>query len=192
MNIIIMGPPASGKGTISSKLSKDMELYHINTGDILRNEQSKGTKLGLLATRIIDKGGYMPDDIMIPLVRECIINSSDDNGRIFDGFPRTKEQAKQLHAFMTIRKEPIDVVIFLQTSKQTALERMKQRAETEGRADDNEQSMVNRWNEFEQKTLPLIEYFSKLGLIRIVDANDTKESVHKQVLDIIEEITERP
>lgn len=184
-----MGAPSSGKGTLCARIAQEREFHHINTGQILRDEQVKGTKLGLMAARIINVGGYMPDEIMIPIVRECVISSSEAKGRLFDGFPRTKEQAKQLHAFMTLRKEPISIVIFLNVSKQNSIDRMKKRAETEGREDDNEQAMVNRWNEFEQKTLPLLEYFSKFGLIRPVDANGSKDSVHQQVAGIINEMT---
>ena len=188
MNIIIMGAPSSGKGTICSRISQELGFHHINTGQILRDEQAKGSKLGLMAARIINVGGYMPDEIMIPIVRECVINSSEAGGRLFDGFPRTKEQAKHLHAFMLMRKEPISAVIFLNVNKQNAIDRMRKRAESEGRADDNEQAMVNRWHEYEEKTLPLVEYFSNFGLMRSVDANATKESVYDQVTAIIDEL----
>jgi len=192
MNIIIMGAPFSGKGTLCTRISQERSFYHINTGQILRDEQAKGTKLGLMATRIINVGGYMPDELMIPIVRECVINSENASGRLFDGFPRTKEQAKQLHAFMTLRKEPIAAVIFLNMTKNTAMDRMHTRAESEGRADDNEQAMVNRWSEYEQKTLPLIEYFAKFGLIHTVDADGSKESVYEQANAIIEELIVAP
>lgn len=187
-NIVIMGLPAAGKGTLCQRLSEQYGFEHISTGEILRSEQAKGTKLGNMATRVIDSGGYMPDDIMIPMLKERVIASDNAVGFLFDGFPCTKEQAKHLHAFLFMRKQPIASVIFLDVKKNVAVERLLKRATIENRPDDTESAIVNRWNEYEQKTLPLIDYFSKLGLIETVDANGTTDHSHAQASVIIDRI----
>lgn len=185
-NIVIMGMPGAGKGTVCHRLAEQYGFEHLSTGEILRDEQARGTKLGNMATRVIDSGGFMPDDIMIPMVKEHIIASENQVGFLFDGFPRTKEQAKHLHAFLFMRKQPIVSVVFLDVKKHIAVERLLKRAAIENRPDDTEQAIVNRWNEYENKTLPLIDYFSKLGLIERVDANGTPENAYALVSNIVD------
>lgn len=180
--------PSAGKGTLCARLAQKYGFQHISTGQILRDEQAKGSKLGKMATRIIDSGGYMPDDIMIPMVKECIISSDNPNGFLFDGFPRTKEQAKHLHAFLFTRKQPIDSVLFLDVKKNIAIDRILKRAAIENRPDDTKEAIAHRWHEYEKKTLPVVEFFSKFGLIRPLDANAPKDEVYQQAVDIIEEL----
>ncbi len=177
-HIIIMGPPFAGKDTIASLLVKNFGLHQIGTGKILREEQEAGTKIGRMADRLINSGGFIPDDVIIPMVKDRIIKYDGNVGLLFNGFPRTKEQAKQLHGFLHMRKSPIKGVIYLSAQENILKERMLHRAKTEGRADDNEQAFINRMNEYHSKTAPLLEFFAKLGLIHRIDSNDPVDEVY--------------
>lgn len=187
-NIIVMGMPAAGKGTVCAALAKEFGFAHLSTGEVLRAEQAAGTKLGLMAKRLIEAGNFMPDHIMIPLVKEVVVKSTNTVGTLFDGFPRTKEQAKQLHVFLYQRKQPISAVIFLDVSKKVAVERLLKRAQTEGRADDTEEVISNRWGHYNSKTMPVVSYFSKLGMIKPVPADGTPEEVYEQVRGFVKEM----
>ena len=184
-NIVVMGMPAAGKGTICAMLAKEFGFAHLSTGEVLRAEREAGTKLGLMAKRIIDAGNFMPDHIMIPMVKEAVVKSTNTVGILFDGFPRTKEQAKQLHVFLYQRKQPISTVIFLDVSKKVAVERLLKRAQSEGRADDTEETIGNRWGHYNSKTMPVINYFSKMGMIKPVPADGTPEEVYEQVRGVV-------
>lgn len=184
-NIIIMGMPAAGKGTACSKLSQDHGYEHISTGDMLRHEQAIGSKIGKLADRLIDTGGYMPDDIIISMVKERIINSKNTVGFLFDGFPRTKEQAKQLHAFLVQRKMPVSKVIFLDVNENEAIERINNRAKKEGRPDDSPEVIKRRLNEYREKTAPLVAFFEKRGLLHRVPSTNGVDIMCENVLSAI-------
>lgn len=187
-NIIVMGMPAAGKGTICAALAKEFGFTHLSTGEVLRAEQAAGTKLGLMATRIINAGNFMPDHIMIPMVKETVVKSTNPVGILFDGFPRTKEQAKQLHVFLYQRKQPIATVIFLDVTKKVAVERLLNRAKLEGRVDDTEEVISNRWGQYNSKTMPVINYFSKMGMIKPIPADGSPEDVYALVQPKVKEL----
>lgn len=184
-NIIIMGMPAAGKGTVCNRLSKEFGYEHISTGDILREEKRKKTKVGLMAERISDAGGYMPDEIVISLVKERIINSDNKIGFLFDGFPRTKEQAKQLHAFLVQRKTPINKVIFLDVNENEAIERINERLKKEGRPDDSPDVIRRRLNEYKDKTAPLVSFFESRGILQRVPSTNGIDIMCENVISAI-------
>jgi len=185
MNIITMGMPAAGKDTVCERLANEFLLCHVNTGAILREEKEAGTKIGLMAARLIDAGNYMPDDIMISMVKERIMASSGYIGRVFNGFPRTKTQAKYLNAFLLMRKEPIKGVIYLDVDKQIAIERIRERALKEGRPDDGPEVVGNRLAQYNNNTAPLLDFFSKRGLLNVIKANGPKEEVYRMVSGLV-------
>ncbi len=182
-NYVLMGMPASGKGTLSKQLSELYGVELISTGDLLRKEQAEGTKIGKMADALINVGKFMPDNIVITMVRDSVIRSSNDQGFVFDGFPRTQDQAKQLHAFLLQNKTPIDKVIYIDVSERVAMDRIKKRAEAENRPDDDPQVVLQRMEEYRKNTEPVLGFFEKKGLLLRVDGNQPKEAVLKQVQD---------
>ena len=184
-NLIIMGMPAAGKGTTCKRLSNDQGYEHISTGDMLRHEQAIGSKIGKLADKLIATGGYMPDDIIISMVKERIINSKNTIGFLFDGFPRTNEQAKQLHAFLVQRKMPISKVIFLDVNENEAVERINERARKQGRPDDAPEVIKQRLKEYREKTAPLVSFFEKRGLLHRVPSTHGIDTMCGNVLSAI-------
>lgn len=187
---IIMGPPASGKGTLSKQLAEKYGLEHISTGDILRKERDAGTKIGKMADALISVGKYVPDDIIITMVKEHIINSDNTQGFIYDGFPRTQEQAKQLHAFLLHRRTPITKVIHLDTPKQVTVERIRKRRIEEGREDDNESVIETRFDQYQSLTEPVLEFFNNKGMVSTLDGSKDKDIVMNEAVGVLDKINE--
>jgi adenylate kinase len=183
---IIMGPPASGKGTLSKQLAEKYGLDHISTGEILRKERDAGTKIGKMADALINAGKYVPDDIIIAMVKEHIISSSNKEGFIYDGFPRTQDQAKQLHAFLLHRRTPITSIIHLDTPKQVTVERIRKRRLEENRQDDDESVIETRFEQYQKLTEPVLEFFSKKDMVNTIDGSKDKGEVLKDVLTLFE------
>lgn len=187
---IIMGPPASGKGTLSKQLAEKYGLEHISTGDILRKERAAGTKIGKMADALINVGKYVPDDIIITMVKEHIINSDNTEGFIYDGFPRTQEQAKQLHAFLLHRRTPITKVIHLDTPKQVTVERIRKRRVEEDREDDNESVIETRFDQYKSLTEPVLEFFNNKGMVSTLDGSKDKDIVMNEAVGVLDKISE--
>ena len=187
-NIIIFGPPGTGKGTMSERLSKEFGFRHISTGDIIRKNQKEGTKIGLLADKIVNSGGLLPDDIVNEMLKQELINDTESIGFIFDGFPRTSAQARMLDQFLNYKKTPITKVIYLDTPKHVVLQRILERGKTSGRKDDNKETFQKRWGEYQQQTVPAIGYFEGRGMVVKVDGEQSIEEVYSNVQKIIREI----
>ena len=155
-NIILIGPPGAGKGTQAKLVSEKLGLIHISTGDLIREEQANDTKIGKLANQLIDKGNFLPDNIVITMVKQKIINNPKAAGFIFDGFPRTVDQAKSLDEFLNIRKTPINKIVLLNISDDVIKNRITERASKENRADDTPEVVQNRINVYNKQTVPLL------------------------------------
>jgi len=184
-NIIIFGPPGTGKGTMSKKLSEEFGFRHISTGDIIRKNQEDQTKIGLLADKIVNSGGLLPDDIVNEMIKQEIINDKNSAGFIFDGFPRTSTQARMLDQLLNYKKTPVTKVIYLDTPKQVVLQRIIKRGETSGRVDDNKDAFKKRWGEYQTQTVPAIGYFEGRGVVVKVDGEQTIEDVYSEIKNII-------
>ena len=183
-NYIIIGLPASGKGTLSQQISKHFGLCHISTGDMLREERDKGSKIGKKIGSLIDNGKYVSDEIIIPMVLDRISDSK--KGFVFDGFPRTKVQSDRLISFLNERKTPIDFVIYLDVSQDTIVDRIKKRSLIENRPDDVVDVIKDRVDQYRMMTEPLLEYFREENMnMVIVDGSPSKEEVFDQVLKMI-------
>lgn len=180
-NIIIFGPPGTGKGTMSKKLSDEFNLRHISTGDIIRKNQELGTKIGVLADRIVDGGGLLPDDVVNEMIKQEIIDDKDSCGFIFDGFPRTSGQAKMLDQFLHKRGTPITIVIHLDVAEWVARQRIIKRGETSLRKDDTLEVFPTRWNAYTVDTIPAINYFEGRGKVSVIDAHRSIEDVYADV-----------
>lgn len=177
MNLIFLGAPGSGKGTQAEALIKTQQLTHLSTGDMLRSEIAKQTPLGMAAKKIMDEGGLVSDEIVINMIANCIT----DQGALFDGFPRTIAQAQALDELLAKHQQQIDHVIYLDVATDVIMKRMLAR----GRADDNETTIRQRLEVYQNQTQPLIEFYQKQGKLRHIIATGTIEEINQQILQAI-------
>ncbi len=160
LNIVLFGPPGSGKGTQASRLIARYGLTHLSTGDMLRAEIADRTPLGMEAKTLMDRGELVPDAVVIGMIGSRLDESGDANGFIFDGFPRTVAQAEALDALLLSRNIPIGAVLSLLVSEEELTRRIMLRGKDSGRADDqNEEIVKNRVVEYRNKTAPLADYY---------------------------------
>jgi adenylate kinase len=161
-NLILFGPPGSGKGTQSEKLIAQYGFKHLSTGDILRAEIANKTALGLEAKSLMDKGQLVPDEVVIGMISTALEANPDVPGFLFDGFPRTTAQAEALDKLLKLKQTEIGVVLALQVPDEELVARMMNRAKTSGRSDDaDEQVQRNRLEVYKRDTLPVAAHYAK-------------------------------
>lgn len=187
LNVALFGPPGAGKGTQSESLIKKFNLSHISTGDLLRKEMAGKTKLGLEAQNIIKAGGLVSDEIIVQIIEKTITDNPESNGFLFDGFPRTYIQAYILEGLMLKLHTSLNCLINLQVPEEESVKRLLKRGETSGRADDNEVVIRNRLREYNDKTLPVLQFYRDRGVYRAVDGTGTIEVVERQVTALVQE-----
>lgn len=160
VNLILFGKPGSGKGTQAEFVKRKYDLVHISTGDLFRNNISNNTDLGLLAKSYMDKGDLVPDEVTIKILEAEVNKHTNANGFIFDGFPRTTIQAEILDQFLSTLKLSISMTIALEVDENLLIDRLINRGKDSGRADDQDRSKIqNRFEEYNNKTYPLINYY---------------------------------
>ena len=163
-NIIIFGAPGSGKGTYSDLIVKKYGMGHISTGDVLRAEIKNGTELGKIAQGYIDQGQIIPDELMIDILASVYDTMPEGKGVIFDGFPRTIAQAEALKKMLEVRGHDMGLMIELVVEEDILMARLLKRAEEQGRADDNEETIRKRFAVYHSQTAPLAEWFQNEGI----------------------------
>ena len=186
MNIILFGPPAAGKGTQAKKLVSDHGLIQLSTGDMLRAARDSGSDLGKKVADIMDRGDLVSDEIVIALIEEQLAANPSSNGFIFDGFPRTVEQAKALDALLAKHNDKVHSVIRLCVDDEALLGRVSKRFEEEGRKDDNPESFKIRLNNYHQQTAPLLPYYSGQGKLTEVDGMTTPDAVAASIAQVLD------
>lgn len=186
-NVILFGPPGSGKGTQSEKLIDRYGLIHLSTGNLLREQISNQTRLGLEAKKFMDAGQLVPDSVVIGMIRSAIKENPDAGGFLFDGFPRTVAQSQALDELLAENHSEINAVLALQVSEQELISRLLNRGKTSGRSDDvNEQVIRARITEYETKTAAVAEYYDQFGkVVRIAGEGDV-ESIFDSLCNEIE------
>ena len=163
-NLILFGPPGAGKGTQSEKLIDKFQLVHLSTGDILRSEVEAGTPLGIKAKTLMDRGELVPDEVVIGMIRSKLESNPNVKGFIFDGFPRTTNQAIALDQLLEELGTSISAMLSLEVEKEELVKRLLNRGLESGRADDqNEEVINNRIVEYNNKTMPIIDYYQNQG-----------------------------
>ena len=188
LNLIIFGPPGSGKGTQSAKIVEKYKVTHISTGDLLRDEMEKKTPLGEEVRGYIDKGMLVPDDIVIRELQETAERHMDTPGFIFDGFPRTIVQAEMLDKMMEERGIPIKLVISVDVDEQELFKRLMGRAEDSGRSDDNEEIIWKRIEVYKSQTLPLLAYYRKQVKVASINGMEPVDKVFEDISHAIDSL----
>ena len=181
MNLIIFGPPGAGKGTQSKFLEKKFNMFQLSTGDFLRKEVKNNTPIGKKISSIINSGAFVSDEI----VSELIQNKNYHNRIIFDGYPRSISQAKNLEKLLNKYNQKIEIVLKLSVSLETIKKRILERQNLENRPDDIESVAIKRYKKYEESTEPLIEYYKKLDLLKVIDGERSVEQINKEISDII-------
>ena len=188
MNIVIFGPPGAGKGTQSRYIEKKFNLHQLSTGDLLRKEINNKTELGNKISSIIKEGHLVSDDIVTNLIKQFISIDKFNNRLIFDGYPRNLEQAKKLDLLLNENNQKISIVLKLSVSLETIKKRILERKNLENRIDDSEKVAIKRFEMYEENIKPVIEYYRKSNLLRLVNGEDSIVKISKQIGDLIEDI----
>ena len=190
MRLIFMGPPGAGKGTQAQVVAERYSIPAISTGDIFRKNVSEGTELGIQAQRFMDAGEYVPDELTNLMVRNRIDEPDAERGFLLDGYPRTLAQVEELDGMIKHTGHVLDAVVVLTVDKEELVQRLLQRAETEGRADDTEDVVRRRQEVYHDQTAPLIDVYRDRGLMIEVDGMGEVDEVSKRVLDALVDVME--
>lgn len=162
LNLVLFGPPGAGKGTQAIYLKKKYRLIHLSTGDLLRTQIAAKTELGIQAKLFIDKGELVPDELVIGMIKTKLNQCANIKGFIFDGFPRTVEQAKALDVLLNENNTPVSGMLALEVKKQELIDRLLDRGKTSGRSDDADVSIIeNRIKTYHVKTAPVMDFYEK-------------------------------
>lgn len=190
LNIVIFGAPGSGKGTQSENLIKHYELFHISTGDVLRDHIKRGTELGKTAKQYIDQGQLIPDELMIGILAQVIDDNKEaaQNGVIFDGFPRTIPQAEALETLLNERGTSVSAVVGLEVPEQELIDRLVKRGQMSGRSDDNEETIKKRLSVYHNQTSPLQEFYKEKGLYKAIKGTGTIDGIFEDIKAAIDAI----
>ena len=186
LNIVLFGPPGSGKGTQSEKIIKKYNLVHISTGDLLREEVADRTELGMKAKEIMDRGELVSDEIVIGMIRKKLDEHADGSGFIFDGFPRTVDQARELRKALTDHDERVSVMISLEVPREELVKRLLKRGEETGRSDDNLETINKRIDVYDRQTLPVTYYYDKMHKHVPVDGTGSIDKIFDRIVEVIE------
>ena len=170
MNIILFGPPGAGKGTQAKYLVKRLNGFQISTGDMLRDEIKKNTNIGKKIINDMDEGKFVNDEIVNSLIENVIFDSKKKNRLIFDGYPRSLSQAKNLDLLMEKSQQKVDFIFFLNVNKETIVKRIEKRKILEKRSDDDLETILKRYDTYMATTKPILNFYSKNPNFYEIDA----------------------
>ena len=176
-DLVLLGPPGSGKGTQAARLTARFGIPQIATGDILRAAVEAGTPLGQQVKAYMDRGELVPDRLVVDIIRHRLAEPDTRNGFILDGFPRTVPQAETLDALLTELQRPLDAVIYLQVGRQSLLDRLSHRADVDQRSDDRPEIIAHRIDVFVDQTAPLIDYYRQQSKLKLIDGTRPPDEV---------------
>jgi adenylate kinase len=177
-NLILFGPPGSGKGTQSEKLIAEYNLKHLSTGDLLRSEIAGKTPLGLEAKKFMDKGQLVPDEVVIGMISSALDANHNVVGFLFDGFPRTSKQAEALDNLLKLKDLSINVMLALDVTEEELVKRLVKRGETSGRPDDNNEQVIRtRIHEYNKKTSAVADHYKKANKVILVKGEGSVDKI---------------
>lgn len=190
LNIVIFGAPGSGKGTQSDKIIENYKLFHISTGDVLRDNIRRGTDLGKTAKGYIDQGQLVPDELIINILAQVLDENKDkaSEGVIFDGFPRTIPQAEALEQLLADRGTRIDAVVGLEVPEEELIKRILLRGQMSGRADDNEETARKRLEVYHNQTSPLKAYYEEQGKYRAINGLGSIDDIFASISETLDSL----
>ena len=187
-NLILFGPPGSGKGTQSEKLIAKYGLNHLSTGDLLRSEIATKTPLGLEAKNIMDKGQLVPDEVVIGMISSALDANPTAKGFLFDGFPRTGAQAQALDNLLELKEASINVMLALDVSEEELVKRLLKRGETSGRSDDTNEHVIRaRITEYHNKTAIVAEYYRQFDKVVLIKGEGSVDDIFAALSKEIDE-----
>ena len=188
MNIIIFGPPGAGKGTQSKFIVEKYKLYQLSTGDLLRDEIKNKTELGSQISSIINSGELVSDSIVGKLIEKFVSNEIFRNKIIFDGYPRTINQAENLDEILKKYNQKIDLILKLSVSLETIKKRIIERQVQEKRTDDNEEIALKRFKTYEKSSEPIIEYYKRANLVKVINGENSISEINIEISGLIDGI----
>jgi adenylate kinase len=186
LNLILFGPPGSGKGTQSLRIAEKYGLVHISTGDIFRKEIRNKTDLGIKVQGIIEKGELVPDDLLVDILRSALHEAGNPKGFVFDGFPRTIRQAEDLDRLLAETGETVSLVLSLDVNEEEVVTRLLKRAQLEGRKDDTEDVIRNRMKVYHSQTRPLTDYYDKQKKFRALAGVGSIDDIFISICRVID------
>lgn len=190
-NLILFGPPGSGKGTQSEKIVERFGLIHLSTGNLLRQEISDKTPLGMEAKNFMDKGQLVPDEVVIGMIDSCLEKHPAAQGFLFDGFPRTIAQAEALDKLLSFKKTSIGKVLALDVSEDELVRRLLERGKTSGRTDDTDEAVIRRrFSVYKAETEPVAEYYNKQNKLERITGEGSVDDIFEKLSESIEKKNE--
>ena len=181
MNIILFGPPGAGKGTQAKYLVKKLSNFQISTGDILRDEIKNNTDIGKKIINVMNEGMFVSDDIVNQLLEKQVFDAKKKNKLIFDGYPRSINQAKNLNLLLDSSNQRIDFVLFLNVNKETIIKRIQKRKILEKRLDDDLNIIIKRYDTYIETTKPVLDYYSKNSNFHEIDGSTEIEKITSKI-----------
>ena len=181
MNIILFGPPGAGKGTQSKYLVNKLKAFQISTGDLLREEVKNSSDIGKAITNDMNNGHFISDDIVNKLIENLISDPQKKNKLIFDGYPRSLSQAKNLEVLLKNSNQSIDLILFLNVDKETILKRLEKRKIIENRSDDNTHTIVARYEKYMETTQPVLNFYSENPNFKEIDGGLEIEEITRKI-----------
>jgi adenylate kinase len=185
VNVIIFGPPGAGKGTQALNIVNKFNLYQISTGDLLRNEVKNKTDIGRDIENIISKGDFATDEIVNKLIENAVFDPKKRNNLIFDGYPRSLSQAKNLKILLDNSNQKIDFIFFLNVKKDIIIQRIKKRKILEKRSDDNLNTILKRFDTYMETTKPVLDYYSKNQNFYEIDGGAEIDEISSKIEEIL-------
>jgi adenylate kinase len=188
LNVLLLGPQGAGKGTQAKRISAEYGIPHIASGEILRAEMDAGTELGNRVKDVYDRGDLVSDDLMIELIRNRLEQPDTEAGFVLDGFPRTTVQAEALESMFNDIGRNFSVAFALQIPDEVAFDRLRRRAEVEGRVDDTDEAIQRRLDNYHRETEPLIEYYRTRGNLVPIHGNRSENEVFAEIQRALEQV----
>lgn len=188
MRVLMLGAPGSGKGTQGKRIADRYHLSHVSTGDLLRQHVAEGTALGKQAKSYMDSGDLVPDDLILSMIMDRITGPNALRSYVLDGFPRTLPQAKSAYEIGSQTGQILDAVVCLDIPHDELIDRLQSRAQEESRADDTQDVIRHRIEVYEEKTLPLLDYYDSRGILHRIDAVGTIDEVSDRIFAELDEI----
>lgn len=187
-NLVLFGPPGSGKGTQATNLIEKYKLVHLSTGDLLRSEIANKTPLGVEAKKIMDAGQLVPDEVVIGIIDNCLEKNAGANGFLFDGFPRTITQAKALDKLLELKKNQINLVLALQVNEEELVRRLLERGKTSGRSDDTSEEVIRkRFQVYTNETEPVAQHYKENDKFKAIPGEGSIDDIFASLSTAIDE-----